>query len=125
MLKYFLIAIFMVQSTFAFTANGYMEGIKLAKEGNKKLLLMVSSEYCGWCKKMKNTTLKNPDVVSAINKNFIFVEIDKAKGQYPRNLRVGGVPSFFIISPKNELLDNFMGYQKKDRFLTHLRDNIK
>ena len=123
-MKYLIITFLVMQNLFAIGGNSYMEGLKIAKDNNKKLLLMVTSKYCVWCNKMKRTTLKDPEVVAKMNKNFVFIEVDKNNGEYPSNLIVRGVPTFFVISSDNYLLDKFMGYQKKDRFLTHLRDNI-
>ena len=122
-MKYLIITFLVMQNLFAIGGNSYMEGLKIAKDNNKKLLLMVTSKYCGWCNKMKKTTLKDKEILSIIDKNFVFVEVDKNGGDYPRNLVVRGVPAFFVISNDNYLLDKFIGYQKKNRFLTHLRDN--
>ncbi len=42
----------------------------------KKVLIYVTTSWCGWCKKMKETTFKNPLVIDNLNKNFILVKLD-------------------------------------------------
>ena len=46
------------------------------KKPNKKIFVSFYTDWCGWCKKLENTTLKNPEVVELINTTFIPVKFN-------------------------------------------------
>jgi thioredoxin-related protein len=47
-----------------------------AKKENKKILIDVYTDWCGWCKRMDNTTYRDPELVQYINKNLIPVKFN-------------------------------------------------
>ena len=48
-----------------------------ANEKNpKKIFVDVYTDWCGWCKKMDQTTFKDPAVVAAMNKDFYAVKLN-------------------------------------------------
>ncbi len=52
------------------------EASTLAKQNNKKILVDVYTEWCGWCKVMDKKTYLNADVIKLLNKYFIVVKMD-------------------------------------------------
>ena len=42
----------------------------------KKLLIDVYTSWCGWCKKMDQTTFQNPVIVKYINENYYPVKFN-------------------------------------------------
>ncbi|HQU21800.1 MAG TPA: DUF255 domain-containing protein [Flavobacteriaceae bacterium] len=36
----------------------------------KKVLVFVETDWCGWCRKMKNESFKDADVINYVNKNY-------------------------------------------------------
>jgi len=42
----------------------------------KKIFVDVYTEWCGWCKKMDQTTFKDSAVVAAMNKDFYAIHLD-------------------------------------------------
>lgn len=42
----------------------------------KKIFVDVYTEWCGWCKKMEQTTFKDSAVINAISKDFYAVRLD-------------------------------------------------
>ncbi|WMJ73939.1 DUF255 domain-containing protein [Cytophagaceae bacterium ABcell3] len=49
------------------------EAEKKAKAKPKPIMVDVYTDWCGWCKKMMNTTFSDPQVAEYINKNFYAV----------------------------------------------------
>jgi thioredoxin-related protein len=52
------------------------EAVKLNTAHPKKILIDIYTPWCGWCKKMDESTYKDPDIVKYINKNFYAVRLD-------------------------------------------------
>jgi thioredoxin-related protein len=50
--------------------------VKLNKEHPKKIFIDVYTQWCGWCKRMDQTTYLDKDVIDYINKNFYAVRLD-------------------------------------------------
>jgi thioredoxin-related protein len=47
-----------------------------ANQTPKKVLIYVTTSWCGWCKKMKETTFKDPSLIDYLNKNFHLVKLN-------------------------------------------------
>ncbi len=45
-------------------------------EEPRKVIVDVYTDWCGWCKKMDNTTFANPVIAEYVNKNFYAVKLD-------------------------------------------------
>ena len=80
--------------------------IKLSKKENKLIFLMVEEKYCPWCRKMKNTSLKDKDVMEILNLDYISIKLDKnsneLKEQSKQKFHTRFVPTMFIIDPNGE-----------------------
>ncbi|EDZ61276.1 putative periplasmic thioredoxin [Sulfurimonas gotlandica GD1] len=114
--------------TFAFSAQidefasevkysrDYNSALKLAKQQNKPLMLVVVGDYCPWCKKFERKTLNSSLVRSQVKKDFIPVIIDKAKdkGKYPPKFNSKLIPTVFFINPNTQKhVFESLGYSKE------------
>ncbi len=102
--------------------------IKKAKDEHKLLLIEASSRTCYYCQKMKKDVLSLPNIQKAIDKNYIFIDIDIDKKNLPLNLGKNFkkiTPTFFILTPEGKLLHAYPGAWNKSDFLLILDENIK
>lgn len=90
------------------------EAIKLAEESPRKIFVDVYTDWCGWCKKMDQTTFKDPDVVKYMNENFYAVKFD---AEQKENIEYKGYTLKFIAQGRRgvhelaySLLDGRLGY---------------
>ncbi len=44
--------------------------------GNKKVLIDVYTDWCGWCKVMDQKTFTDPEVISFLNQNFVMIKFN-------------------------------------------------
>jgi len=92
-----------------------------AKKENKLIFLDAYTDWCGWCKRLDATTLKNKQVGEFFNKNFINVhmEMEKSKDgpRLSRALRIKGYPALFFMNSNEESKHMISGYVKADRIL--------
>ena len=118
----------------------YDEGLKLAKKENKKLMVEFTAKWCGYCKKMRATTFKEPDVVSLIGENFITASVDgesrdtinvdgwiTSGRRLSRDYQIRGYPTYWFLTPDGEKIAPVRGYRSgKDLayILEYLKDDL-
>ncbi len=52
------------------------EASKKMEEEPKKIFIDLYTDWCGWCKKMDQTTFKDPEIIKAMNENYYAVKFD-------------------------------------------------
>ncbi len=52
------------------------EGLKLAKETGKYVLVQSSAQGCGWCHVLHSLMVSNQDITAKIDRDFIYVLVD-------------------------------------------------
>lgn len=57
-------------------SNTFEEALKTAKEQDKKVIVDVYTDWCGWCKKMDRNAYSNSEIKEIIEDNFIFVKLN-------------------------------------------------
>ena len=120
----------------------FQEAIELNKTAPKKIFIDVFTDWCGWCKRMDQTTFLNPEVVEYMNENYYAVKFDAESsdtivfGGYTY-INEGGMngrrgthqlavdllqgrmsyPSYVFMNEKNQLLTVAPGYMEAKDFL--------
>src|SRR6266496_3066191 len=70
-------AILALVSTAAFAQNNsFNDALKDAKENNKRVIVDIYTDWCGWCKKMDADSYNNKDIKKIIEENFVFIKLD-------------------------------------------------
>jgi len=109
----------------------YDEGMKLAKDSSKHVLVNFTTSWCGYCKKMNVTTFKEPDVIKMLKEGFVSIKVD---GDSKKELdidgykiserdlsraeyQVRGYPAYWFLKPDGERLGVLPGYQEAGTFL--------
>jgi len=54
----------------------YEEAVKASKKKPKKIFIDVYTDWCGWCKKMDKSTMKDPKIADYMNKKFYAVKLN-------------------------------------------------
>lgn len=101
----------------------YNTALLKAKKVNKPLVMVLSSDYCPWCRKFENKTLKSSLIKSKLDKEFIVLLVDKKYDvkTFPSKFKTQFTPRIFFINPKDEsILFDKNGYIKKIDFEKNL-----
>ncbi|MCS7028186.1 MAG: DUF255 domain-containing protein [Bacteroidia bacterium] len=102
----------------------FNEGLKVAKEQNKHIMIDVYTEWCGWCKKLDKITYRDKEVVEILEKDFIAIKLDPelpnvyydyAGKQYTgkqleRKFKIKGYPTIIFMRPDGSVIDIVEGY---------------
>ena len=54
----------------------FEEAEKLSKENPKPFVVFIHTSWCNFCKKMENSTFKNPEIITILNADFYFIPLD-------------------------------------------------
>ena len=109
-------------------------GYPLAKIQNKIILVDAYTDWCGWCKKMDRDTYTNPDIIKAINKDFVVIkfnpELENIVYELEGNKISGrelfgqltqgkstGFPTTYFIQPNKKQIQISAGYLAPDDFM--------
>jgi thioredoxin-related protein len=101
-------------------SNAFEKALKSAKEQDKKIIVDVYTDWCGWCKKMDREAYSNSDIKEIIEDNFIFVKLNaegsdviKYKGkQYTCSelsayFQVSGYPTTIFLTSDGNIIEYF------------------
>lgn len=117
------------------------EAVAAAQKTPKKIFIDVYTDWCGWCRRMDQTTFSNPVIANYINENYYAVKLDAEttdtitfKG-YQFTYKSGpdgrggmnyfayallngktSFPSYVIMNEQQNLLTVLRGYQDAERF---------
>ncbi len=56
--------------------TNFTDGVRQASASNKKILIDVYTDWCGWCKKMESDTYSDEDIKSYLRENYILVKLN-------------------------------------------------
>jgi thioredoxin-related protein len=116
------------------TWYSYQDGWNKAKAENKHLFVDFTATWCGWCKRLEQTTFSEPKVAKALNDDFVPVKVwEKSKDTVnidgykiserdlaKREFRVRGYPSLWFVSPKGVRIGPAGGYIDAGTMLKYL-----
>jgi len=105
--------------------TNYQEAFKIAKTKDKAVFILFSTEYCRWCTKLKETTLKNPEIITRLNQEFIVLFLDRDIDTYPAKYKVKAVPSIYFTDKNEEVFTSMVGYHKNPHDFIKWFDYIK
>ena len=127
MLKWFIAIICfsnLLLSQSLHTYTNYNEALAQAKKQHKPLLMFIYTDYCSWCDKMKKNTLSHQKTIEFINKNYIFLSINKEKDAFPKEFIPRYIPTTYLIDSKTqEEIYALFGYKTSSELIEELSDN--
>ncbi len=113
--------------------TNFTEGVKEAKAMNKKVLIDVYTDWCGWCKKMESDTYSDQKVKDYLVKNFVLVRLNAESNdkemidtteitdaQLASAFRVNGYPTTIFLQSDGHPITAAPGYMGPAKFLNVL-----
>ncbi|GIT99180.1 thioredoxin family protein [Sulfurovum sp. TSL1] len=94
----------------------------VAKKEHKNIMVLVESENCRWCKKLKHRTLADEAVEKRLEK-FVTVKVMRedafAMSELPE---VKGVPTIFFMNEDKVISDEILGYVDVEDIIYYIND---
>lgn len=91
----------------------YSTALEKAKNENKLLVVVVSNNRCGWCKKFEKETLTNNSVNFILDNKTVTLIVDIHENGYSgmKEFQTESTPkTFFVNSSSAEVLFDISGY---------------
>lgn len=134
---FFLLFVIMNQPVLTLNKNrdglswkSFNEGLQLAQQQKKPVLVDFYTDWCGWCKKMDEATYKNKDVVKLLSEKFIVIKLNPEKNaqysfnnqtvsgsQLARMFGVRGYPATGFFDASGQFITIVPGYIPPETFL--------
>lgn len=92
--------------------SNYKKAFLVAKKSNKPLFILFTTEHCRWCRKLKERTLKDKEIIKRLNNEFIVLLLDKNHSNYPSTYNITAVPTVYITNKDEEVFTSIVGYHK-------------
>ncbi len=106
----------------------FNEGVSVAKEKGKLVLVYFYEEGCTYCKYMEEVVFLEPEVSSLMEKGYVVVPIDveDIPTDLDRRFRAVGTPTFMVYDPFSDRVAlQIFGMQEADQFLYLLEKACK
>jgi len=106
------------------------EGMKLAKQSGKKVLIDVYTDWCSWCKKMDANTYTDNSVIEYLNKNFVVIKLNAeanekisfagqsfSPAEFAQGMGVNGYPATLFLKSDGQPITLLPGYSEAGMFI--------
>ena len=96
-----------------FSMKDFQHVLAEAKASHKKIFVDAYAVWCAPCKKLQETTFKDPKAADYFNRHFINISIDVEKGEgvgLAKAWRIEGLPALLILDENGNQLLNHTGY---------------
>lgn len=82
-----------------------------ARQSGRPMLVLLSKEHCPYCTKLKSQTLTAPDVIQAVNGQFVPVKLDGPQNQaLVKRAGVKMYPTLLVVTADNRVINKIDGY---------------
>jgi thiol-disulfide isomerase/thioredoxin len=87
------------------------EALKAALKANKKLFVKWWADWCGPCKELENTTLKDKVIVDMLSKDYLVASIDHDKEYITaQKQNVKALPTMQFFTPGGKEITRYVGF---------------
>jgi thioredoxin-related protein len=83
---------------------------------------MVGSANCPYCSKMKNTTLSDKEVISKLEKEYVYIYLSKDIDDIPDHFSMPFSPAHYFLNTNKEIIYSTPGYKDKKTFFKILKE---
>jgi uncharacterized protein YyaL (SSP411 family) len=93
-----------------------------AQDKGLPLILDFGTDNCFWCKKLDETTFRDPAIAAMISGRFVPLKVDARKyAVLTEALRIQSFPTVVLAAPDGKILNTLEGYMEPERFQEQLQ----
>lgn len=108
----------------------FMPGMAAAKKSDKKLLVDVYTDWCGWCKRLDRDVYQNDKVSGYLKDHYVLVKLNAESSdtlrfkdkkytqiEFAQSFGITGYPSTIFFDAKGEPVNLVPGYLPAEKYL--------
>jgi hypothetical protein len=100
----------------------YQTALQKAKKTGKNLMLVLTTNYCPWCRKFETNVLQKEEVNRAVHEKYVPVVLNRDEKQFPAKFTSTFTPVIYFIDATDEkVLHKVTGYSQREEFLHLLK----
>ncbi len=101
------------------------KALAVAEREGKLVMVDFYTDWCGWCRKLDETTFTDPAVRQALGQ-LVAVKLDAERGgrDAARRYRVAGYPTLLFLDARGVEVGRIPGYLPPRAFLEELEDIV-
>lgn len=96
--------------------HDYKQALAKAKQENKILYVLLTSDNCRWCRKFENTTLQEDVIKERLAKDFVVVHISRDRDFVPKYFETTPVPRHYFVDGNEQILFESLGHRGVECF---------
>lgn len=101
--------------------RSYRQAASDSARSGQPMVIMVTADWCGYCRKMLAETFSNPSIASTMRNSFVPVLVDyDQNAELVRLLNIEAMPTVLIVSTEQKIVGRFSGYQSAGELAAHL-----
>ncbi len=87
--------------------------VKQHRNTGRPLLIYVTADYCGYCRKMERETWSDPKVTQRVQESVVALKIDAERNpELVQRLEVEGLPATLLFDAQGKLIQRLSGYSR-------------
>ena len=99
----------------------FNNGLRTAAQTNRLVLVHFWASWCRPCRQMEAEVLSRPEVLSALQGDYVLVKIDRDREPgLAARFGVDAVPSDVVLTPRGEIVDKSVGANTAERYVERL-----
>lgn len=102
--------------------TNYEKALKEAQKSKKDVYMLVTSDYCRWCRKFENETLSNDSLIDHLQEKFVLLYIQRGRDVLPDSFEVKKVPKHYFLRSDGEVIHSVLGYWNAEDFRSFVKD---
>ncbi len=110
--------------------HDFNDGFAEAKKTNKKILIDVYTDWCGWCKRMDSQTYADKQVAKYLGERYVLVKLNAESArklfykdkelterEFSTSFGISGYPATLFLKSNGEAITIYPGFADAKRFM--------
>lgn len=102
--------------------SDYDEAVAQARAENKDIYIFIGSEYCPYCKKMKEQVFSDKKVLEDLKKDYVLLYLSRDIDDIPQGLESKPVPRHYFLDKNEKVIYTTIGGRSIDGFYELLEE---
>ncbi|QOY53989.1 thioredoxin family protein [Candidatus Sulfurimonas marisnigri] len=122
-MRYLILVIALLSTLNAFDwPSDYEEALEQAKKEKKNIYLLIGSEYCHFCTKLKSNVLVKDEVVKRLKKDYVLLYLSTVMDEIPGQFETKSIPRHYFLKENGKIIYTTVGYRNIQGFYELLEE---